>query len=252
MLASSGEVDRFIQGLNNGTIRILPEANNIIVDDSKGNKQTLANRLANAVKDYEYSTSFTVTPHPAAVTVCKAAISEVLSYGVVEFNKPEIEEGVNVLPFIGNETKLKIEIIPGQEPMARISGERFSLNGKVIELNLGNSKEKRLEGVYVSNNVTNYTINASNANVIHNQNLAQNNIINDSFNSLLQQVNKSSYNNEDQEVIKKCLEDVRKDIESKNISQGISKLDSLKQFETVYQMALPWALKVADIALKGQ
>jgi hypothetical protein len=90
---------------------------------------------------------------------------------------------------------------------------------------------------------TNYTINASNANVIHNQNLAQNNIINDSFNSLLQQVNKSSYNNEDQEVIKKCLEDVRKDIESKNISQGISKLDSLKQFGTVYQMALPWALK---------
>jgi hypothetical protein len=153
MLASSGEVDRFIQGLNNGTIRILPEANNIIVDDSKGNKQTLANRLANAVKDYEYSTSFTVTPHPAAVTVCKAAISEVLSYGVVEFNKPEIEDGVNVLPFIGNETKLRIEIIPGQEPMARISGERFSLNGKVIELNLGNSKEKRLEGVYVSNNV---------------------------------------------------------------------------------------------------
>ena len=54
MLASSGEVDRFIQGLNNGTIRILPEANNIIVDDSKGNKQTLANRLADAVKEYEY------------------------------------------------------------------------------------------------------------------------------------------------------------------------------------------------------
>lgn len=172
----------------------------------------MANRLANAVKEYEYSSSFTVTPHAAAVTLCKAAISEVLSYGVVEFNKPEIEEGVNVLPYIGNETKLRIEIIPGQEPMARISGEKFSLNGKVIELNLGNSKEKRLEGVYVSNNVTSYTINTSSANVIHNQNLEQNNIINDSFNSLLQQVNKSSYNNEDQEVIKKCLEDVRKDI----------------------------------------
>ena len=87
MFASSGEVDRFIKGLNDGTIRISPEANRILVDDGNGNKQPLASRLAEAVKEYEYSSSFTITPHPAAVTLCKAAISEVLSYGVVEFTK---------------------------------------------------------------------------------------------------------------------------------------------------------------------
>jgi hypothetical protein len=249
MFASSGEVDRFIRGLNDGTIKISPEANKILVDDGNGNKQPLTKRLAEAVKEYEYSSSFTITPHPAAVTICKAAISEVLSYGVVDFTEPGKEKGVNVLPYIGDQTRLRIEIIPGQEPVARISGQSFSLNGKVIELDLGNSKEKRLEGVYVSNSITNYTINAPS--ITHSQNITQNNIVNDTFNLLLQEADKGSYNDIDKETIKKCLQEVKSDMESKNIPRGISKLDRLKEFGSIYQMALPWALKAADLILKS-
>jgi hypothetical protein len=90
VFVSSAEVDKFIQGLNNGTIRILPKANDILVEDRNGNKQTLASRLADAIKEYEYSGVFP-TPPPTTVIICKAAISEALSYGVVEFNKSDNE-----------------------------------------------------------------------------------------------------------------------------------------------------------------
>ena len=76
MFASSEEVDKFIRGLNDGTIRILPEANNILVDDKDGNKQTLAKRLADAIKEYEHFSVLPVPP-PTSIVICKAAISEV-------------------------------------------------------------------------------------------------------------------------------------------------------------------------------
>jgi hypothetical protein len=90
----------------------------------------------------------------------------------------------------------------------------------VIELDLGNTKEKRLEGVYVSNSITNYTINAPSATVTHNQSVTQNNIINNEFNSIMQELDKSAYNDTDKQAIIEWLNEVKKDIESKNIPQG--------------------------------
>jgi hypothetical protein len=108
-----------------------------------------------------------------------------------------------------NERQLRIEIVPGQDPMARISGQSFSLNGKVIELDLGYSKEKKLEAVYVSNNTTNYNINAPGTSIAQNQNIVQNSTIIDSFNSIIQEVDKGNYTNSDKEAIKTALQEIK-------------------------------------------
>jgi hypothetical protein len=71
MFAASGEVDKFIRGLNNGTIKILPEANNIFVDDSSGNKQRLTKKLADAIKEYEYSSGMLTAPPTTTVTLAR-------------------------------------------------------------------------------------------------------------------------------------------------------------------------------------
>jgi hypothetical protein len=109
-----------------------------------------------------------------------------------------------------------------------------------------------LEAVYVSNNITSYNINSASSYSAHNQNVFQNSTITDSFNSIIQEVDKSTYTNSDKEDMKTTLKEIKENIESKNIPKGISKLDKLRKYESIYQVALPWALKIADIVLKGQ
>ena len=52
--------------------------------------------------------------------------------------------------------------------------------------------------------------------------------------------------------MKTALREIKENIESKEIPEGISKLDKLRKYGPIYQMALPWALKIADIVLKSQ
>jgi len=238
------QVEDFIHRLNNGSRKISPKANEILVSNDKGGQQTLANKLADAIKEYNCVLRIGVIPNPAAIILCKASIDEALSYGVVEFI--EDKRGTDVLPLLKDESKIRIEIIPGHEPIAKISGQHFSLDGKLIELDFGNPPEGRLNAMYVSNNVTNYNISASNASVTHNQSITQNSII-DSFNSLIKKVDNSTYHYNDKEEIKSYLKEIKTDLESKDIVEGISKVNKLKKFEKFYKLALPWAIMAAGV-----
>jgi hypothetical protein len=103
-------------------IRIAPEANNILHDDSKENSSP---QLGKALGEFEYSQGM-ITPHSATVILCKAKITESYARGV------NIDTGLEKLQQELNEKNAEIARL--KEELEKVATDLIFWRGRYAEL----------------------------------------------------------------------------------------------------------------------
>jgi L-fucose isomerase-like protein len=145
-ILDSREVEDFIWRLNNRMIRIAPEANNIFTGESK---ESLATRLAKALKGFEYGKAVSaVGSNPASVVQCRAVIAEAYAHGVIidtDFEKSQQElsaKDAEIAKLREQNKKMDLENAELKEGLEKMATDLVFWKGRYAEL------DKRLKDMF--------------------------------------------------------------------------------------------------------